>query len=89
MISIALIKTVTTALVSTGSGMVIGNAVRATTPKTISGLSKILVSVGSLAIGGFVADHVSTYADKKVDEVVDAVKNIDISEEAEDQKEET
>lgn len=88
MISIAMVKTITTALVSTGSGMVIGNAVKATTPKAVSGLSKILVSVGSFAIGSFVADHMSTYTDKKVDEVVEAVKGIEIPAEEEVLKEE-
>lgn len=73
---IELVKAGIGLIVSVGVGAIVGNAVKATTPGTIKGLSKFIVSMGSLAITGMTSYEATKYTEGRIDEIVDAVKQM-------------
>lgn len=63
-------------IISFGVGAIVGNAVTATTPGTIKGLSKLSVKLGSFVLAGIASDMAATYTEKKIDETVETVRQI-------------
>lgn len=61
---------VTELVVSLGTGTIVSNAVRATTPAGISKLSGVSVAVGSMAVSAIVADVTSKYVTKGIENTV-------------------
>lgn len=63
-------------VVGVGVGAIVGNAVAFTTPAIGVGLlMRGAISVGSFVLSNMVSDKAVNYADEKIDEIVDAVKN--------------
>ncbi len=57
-------------LTSAGVGEVVKNAIVATTPKSASIMSKVLVGVGGFAISAMIGDMVSDYVIKQIEDVI-------------------
>lgn len=72
-----LLKAGITAMVSTGVGCIVSNAVAFTTPTLAIGfIKKACIGVGSFAISAMASEKVSEYATLKVDRVFDYVTKI-------------
>ena len=70
-----MVKAILKIAVSIGVGTIVGNAIKTTTPDDIKQLSKIAVSLGSLALTGIASDMAIKYVDKEVDDMVKAAKD--------------
>lgn len=70
-------KTVTDVVLSAGVGTVLTNAIKATTPATLSPYQKALVFVGSFAVSSMVSGAASTYAKTQFDSIAAAIKGED------------
>lgn len=64
----------TRTVVSSGAAAIVQNAVKATTPDDIKKLKKLSIAVGTMAIGGIVAEAANKRVMKGFDDIVDAVK---------------
>ena len=64
-----------------GAGAVVGNAIKATTPADLSKIQKILVGVGTFAIGGAVAEAASNSVVRQMDEVAEVFNGVEKTEE--------
>lgn len=53
---------------SIGVGVIINNAVSATTPKNINVIKKVLVAAGGLVLSSMVSDAAVKYTENKIDE---------------------
>lgn len=62
--------------VSAGVGVIVGNAIKATTPDDMKRLTKLGVSIGSLVLTGIASDMASKYVDEQVDDMVASVKEV-------------
>lgn len=74
MFPLGIFKTVTTLLVSTGAGAIVGNAVKATTPAEINTLNKVTIAAGSFALSGLVGAAASKYTAKQIDDTVTQIQ---------------
>lgn len=63
-------KLVATGLSSWGAGVIVKNAIKATTPADIGSIKKIGVVVGGFAVAGIVADAASRYTGNQIDAFV-------------------
>ena len=59
-----------------GVGILISNAVKATTPDGVRRITKLCIEVGVFAISGAIAKAACKYTDKSIDELVDLVKGM-------------
>lgn len=71
---LGIFKTVTTLLVSTGAGAIVGNAIKATTPAEITTLNKVTIAAGSFALSGLVGGAASKYTSKQIDDTVTQIQ---------------
>ncbi|QFP95017.1 hypothetical protein SEA_NAPOLEONB_49 [Arthrobacter phage NapoleonB] len=69
-----LAKLAVSAIVSTSTGMVVGNAVKATLPIGSSLIKKIGFGIGAVVIGEMVGNKASQYIDSQIDEFSEAMK---------------
>lgn len=70
-----LVKQGTRLVVSCGVGTIIANAVAATTPVgQVALVTKLAITVGTLALSGVVGDRCSDYTDKKIDELAEEIE---------------
>lgn len=77
---LAILKGAAELVASAGTGIVVGNLVKATTPYDLNRLQRVLVGVGSYTLGGvlsdlsakYIASQIQTYADK-LDEILHPV----------------
>lgn len=53
---------------------IVNNIVKSTTPIGTSGLTKLVISIGSLAISGCVTAHVVGHTEKEVEKQIDVFK---------------
>ena len=65
------VKSVVELAVGAGSGVVVGHAIRATTPADLTKFGKVLVGIGSFAIGGVVGEVASRHVNTQIDKVVE------------------
>lgn len=80
-VAVKTIKQVGGIAISFGVAVIVGNAVKFTTPATIGKLTKVCVGLGSFALGGLAADATVKYANQQIDEIADAVEiNLDKTE---------
>lgn len=61
---------------SLGVGVIVENAVKATTPVGIGKIGKILVLLGSVVLSSACGDLASKYTDSEIDNGVEALNNI-------------
>lgn len=83
--NIQLLKAGAQLIVSVGTGSIVGNAIKATTPAHMSLIKKTCVSVGGLVISSMIADKASDYAGQQIDDAMDSIFGIikDVVEEGE------
>lgn len=67
-------KTLTDLVVSAGVGVVLTNAIKATTPANLKLPMKALVFVGSFAVSSIVGTTASTYVKTQFGEITDSIK---------------
>lgn len=70
------IKLVTDAVVSTSVGMIVGNAIKATTPANLSVVRRVGLIIGGTVISSMVGDHGGKYVTDKIDETVTEYKKM-------------
>lgn len=69
-----LINTLISAIVSTGAGAVVGNAVKLTTPVAVTPLNKALITVGSVTLSSLVGGQAAKHAVAQVNQTVNQLK---------------
>ncbi len=60
-------------MVSVGTGVIVGNAIKTTTPVDIGSIKKICVYIGGGVIGNMIADKATEYATQKIDDTVETI----------------
>lgn len=71
-----MIKAAGEIVVSVGVGLIVGNAIKSTTPNNMGLIKKICIGVGSFILTSMVGDCATKYAEQKFDEAVDQVKEM-------------
>ncbi|AXH44186.1 hypothetical protein SEA_GOCRAZY_48 [Arthrobacter phage GoCrazy] len=69
-------KMIVTGLVSTSTGMVVGNAVKATLPVGANLIKKIGFGIGAVVVGEMVGHKASEYVSEQMDDVTEAWKTM-------------
>jgi hypothetical protein len=69
-----LVKDIGGMIISGGVGMIVANAVTATTPGVIGTVKKVCITIGSFVLGAMVGDYAAKYAEGKFDDVVKEIK---------------
>lgn len=67
---------ITSAVVSTGVGAVVGNAIKASTPATANLFQKVSIGIGGFVLSGMVAEKASTHVEKTVKRNVKKIKKM-------------
>lgn len=67
------IKAVAGFSVSIGAGIIIGNAINATTPVNVKKITKFFILVGGGAIGGWVGEKASEYVNEQIDDIASVI----------------
>lgn len=62
-------------VVSIGVGTIVGNAIKSTTPIDMGPIKKVCVSIGAMILANLASDSTTEYLEKKIDDVVDKVKD--------------
>lgn len=71
------IKSIAGIAITIGVAAIVGNAVKFTTPEIGMGtLKKFCVGLGSVVLGGLASDASVQYAEKKIDEAAELVKEV-------------
>jgi hypothetical protein len=89
---IEMVKLVGGLIVSAGVGMIIDNAIKATTPVRTGTIRKICMALGALVISSMVGDKAVEYTEEKIDSAVAGFKKMideDKDEKQEEKQEET
>lgn len=73
---IATAKSIIGLAASVGAGQVVTNVIRTTTPYQISKVGKVLTGVGGFVIGTMVGDAASKYAEGRMTEMAEQVKDV-------------
>lgn len=73
---LSLIKSVSEIVVSIGVGAVVGNAIKASTPSTVTTLQKVMIGVGGFVLSGMVGDMATKYTSDSIDGTVDKIKQM-------------
>lgn len=80
-------KAASNIVVSMGTGAVVTNAIKSTTPADIKTFQKVTIGVGGLVLSSMVGELASKYTETKIDDAVDTVKQSkDEIKEAQDKK---
>jgi hypothetical protein len=78
-----MVKTVGGIVTSIGVGTIIANVIKATTPRSTRGISKLLIWAGGLALGGMISDLAGDYAEKQIQSTVENINKMFAVEEIE------
>lgn len=62
-------------IVSMGTGAIVTNAVKATTPADLKTFQKVTIGVGAFVLSSMVGGAATQYANTKIDETTDQLKN--------------
>lgn len=73
---ITVTKLVATGASSWGAGIIVKNAIKATTPADIGSVKKIGVVIGGFAVAGIVSDAASRYTGRIIDDCVAAYDHV-------------
>lgn len=65
---LSITKAVVGIATSIGVGTVIGNAVRATTPATLTTIQKVTIGIGTFVVGGVISDLAVKQTNRMIDE---------------------
>ena len=75
----SIIRPVVSTLSGLGVGLIVGNAINATTPANIGRVSKVLIGFGAFGLGGLAAKVVAEELEREIVEVeklVDSLRNL-------------
>ena len=67
-------KTAASMVVAVGVGLIVGNAIKATTPVNLGLIHKICIKAGSFALTTIAGNAVGKAIDKEIDNIVASVK---------------
>lgn len=70
---VPIIKLAASGVTALGTGAVVGNLVKATTPTDISKVQKVIATAGSFVVGGVLADLASRYVEGEIQQIADAI----------------
>lgn len=70
------ISTVITALVSSGAGSIVGNAIKLTTPANASILKKTSIGLGGLALSSMAGAAAARHTGEKIGETLDQIQQV-------------
>lgn len=73
---ITVAKLAITGTTSWGAGIIVKNAIKATTPADIGSIKKVGVMIGGFAVVGIVSDAASRYTGRMVDDCVHAYETV-------------
>lgn len=68
---VEIVKAATAIVVSIGVGAIVANVIKCTTPSDVKRVMKVCINLGGFVLASMVSDMASTYAEEKIDEVVD------------------
>jgi hypothetical protein len=71
---IELVKKTVVLVISVGVALVVKNAVRATTPLDVKGISKICIKIGTFALAGMISDKVADYTEEQIDDLIESIQ---------------
>lgn len=71
---LAIGKLIAESLVGAGTGMIVGNLVKATTPTSTILVKKIAIGAGAFVLSSMVADLTTQYLSDQIDDVVEKVR---------------
>lgn len=74
--TLGIVKTVTSIVVSTGIGNIVGNLIKHTTPDNIKLPIKVITGIGGFALAGWVSVKTAEMVNSELDESVDFIKKI-------------
>lgn len=66
---ISILKPVASIIVSASAGAVVGNAIKASTPDTVSTASKVLIGIGGVVLSSMVGDMAAKYSSDQIEDV--------------------
>lgn len=69
---LTIFKAVVEVAISLGTGTVVGNVIKATTPENMSKFGKVLVGIGSFAVSGLVSEAAVASVNRQIDTVRDS-----------------
>ena len=69
-----MVKTITQIVVSVGVGGIVGNAIKFTTPASVSLAKKVCIGVGSMILSNMVSDKAVQYSDQKIEDIANIFK---------------
>lgn len=70
------VKVITQMAASSGTGLIVGNLVKATTPDDISRIMKLRLAVGGWALAGTLGGLVAGHVGKQIDQTEDSFNKI-------------
>lgn len=70
-----IIKAGSDLIVSMGTGAIVTNAVKATTPADLKTFQKVTIGVGAFVLSSMVGGAATQYSNSKIDETADQFKN--------------
>lgn len=73
--NLGVIKFVGGLVISVGVGNIVSNAIKATTPATISTFRKVCIAVGGFVLSSMIVDKATIYAEETVDKAISNFKN--------------
>lgn len=65
---LGILKGVTEFVVSIGAGAVVGNAIKASTPRDLKLIPKVSIAIGGFVLSNMVGDMAAKYAAKSIDD---------------------
>lgn len=71
-----IVKQAAELLVSMGTGAIVGNAVKLTTPAEVSKVQRVTIAIGSFALSAMISDAVGKYASNQIEQVAEQVSNL-------------
>lgn len=71
-----MIKSVGNFVISVGVGAIVNNAIKHTSPSSVSGIKNLCVGIGAFVLSNMVSDKATTYAEGKIDSAVKSVKEM-------------
>ncbi len=69
-------KAAVSIVTSTGVGVIVGNAIKASTPDNLTKFQKVSTTVGSIVLTSMVAGAASNYAGEQIEQTVTQLKTL-------------
>lgn len=71
-----MIKAAGSIIISVGVGAIVGNVIKCTTPPSVGTIKRVCIGVGGFVLSSMIGDKTTEYAEKKVDDAVNSIKNM-------------